>query len=478
MPPHHRRAAPAWRIDDDHLLVRVADQPVLALAPGDRRVRIGLVMPVVGRVVDISVQPATASRSLTDAARRAGLPSQQVEAPAARALVEAAARSGSWSPPSGISLLGAFGGVSFPLLAAAYDQGGSPLDEVPRWAAAALAGRTVAEAARTLFGADGTRTVRRALVDALHPTGSGRVQLTTLALSLVGRRVLQPDRLARVLAAPCVDQPATDLPDTSTLEVAERVVTRWGAERAERLLVGAAARPDGLRMLLTTTAYARQLGDHGPDGPLPSRLDQLHDLHRSLVPTPLPVAPAPAPVAARAARPNATEASGDRRARERRAAPAQPAARRAPHRLLAPPVTAAGPVAPGTSVPRPPHLRPIDGLRVGDLLLVLPRDVTDLARWGRILSNCLADFAPAVAAERSTIIGVHRGSRLTYAVELTPTGLVRQFCGPANRPPRDVDRRDVIGALVDAGLVDRRAAANQPWLHGVRVGRTADGSSA
>lgn len=472
MPPHRRRAAPAWRIDDDHLLVHVADQPVLALAPGDRRVRIGLVMPVVGRVVDISVQPAAAARSLTDAARRAGLPTQQVEAPAARALVEAAARSGSWNPPHGISLLGAFGGVAFPLLAAAYDRGGVPLDEVPRWASAALSSRNVAEATRTLFGADGTRTVRRALVDALHPTRSGRVQLTTLALSLIGRQVLQPDRLARVLGAPCVDQPAADLPDTSTLEVAEHVVTRWGAERAERLLVGAAARPDGLRMLLATAAYARQLGDHGPDGPLPSRLDQLHDLHRSLVPTSLPVAPAPAPVACRA------DGPGDRRARERRAAPARPAERRAPHRLLAPPVTAAGPVAPGTSVPRPTHLRQIDGLRVGDLLLVLPRDVTDLARWGRILSNCLADFAPAVAAERSTIIGVHRGTRLTYAVELTPTGLVRQFCGPANRPPRDVDRREVIGALVDARLVDPRAAANQPWLHGVRIGRTADGSSA
>jgi hypothetical protein len=114
-----------------------------------------------------------------------------------------------------------------------------------------------------------------------------------------------------------------------------------------------------------------------------------------------------------------------------------------------------------------PTLRRLDGLQLDDLTLVLPHTAGDLVRWGRLLSNCLGDFGPAAVAGRSVLIGVLRDQRLTYVVELTASGAVRQFCGRANRAPRDRDRRAVIGVLVEHLLVDRRAPANRDWLAGV-----------
>ena len=111
-----------------------------------------------------------------------------------------------------------FGGIAFPLLGAAYDLGASPLEEIPRWAGPVLAAPTVADGARTAFGASATRPVRRALVEAIRPLPTGQVDLTVLALALMASDVLEPDRLARVLCAPRVAHPIVDLPDPATLQ--------------------------------------------------------------------------------------------------------------------------------------------------------------------------------------------------------------------------------------------------------------------
>ena len=76
--------------------VCVDGRPVLRLVPLDGRVRVGLTVPGLDRVVDISVQPIAAWRSLEDAGRRARVPAGAVEADARRAVVEAATRSGGW----------------------------------------------------------------------------------------------------------------------------------------------------------------------------------------------------------------------------------------------------------------------------------------------------------------------------------------------------------------------------------------------
>jgi hypothetical protein len=456
--------------------VLVGGRPVLSLAPGRGVVRVGLVVPVLERVVDVSVQPAAAETALTAARNAADVPASAAEAELRRALVAAAGSAGSWHPDAALPVLAVLGGVAFPLLGQAYDLGGEALAGVPRWAAPGLACTTIAAAAAALFGDRATRTVRRALVVALGPRDDHRIELGVLAMSLMAAPVLEPDRTARVLAADAAAHPAADLPDPSTLRAGTPVLRRWGQARAEAVLIDAASRPDGLAVLLRTLRYARQLGDHGPSGAMPSRLGELHDLYRSLVPTEVRRTEAAAVdgpgsasaaahvrrgVAAPRTRPPA-DVTGPRRAR--------PAAPEPAHRLLAPPA-AAGQVRADTPVPLTPAERSLEGVGSGVITLTVPRTVGDLVRWGRLMSNCLGDFGPAVVAGRSTIVGVLRNARLAYAVELTPAGVVRQFCGRANRPPAPADRRVVVRLLAERGLLDSAAPANRPWLADVALPR-------
>ena len=435
----------------------VGDRPVVALTPLEHRVKVGLVMPPAGRVVDISVHPAAACRALTEAARDAREPPESVESAARTALVRAAEQSGCWVPSAERCLAGAIGGVAFPLLGGAYDLRATPLDEVPRWAVPVLAAPTVGDGAKGVFGASATRPVRRALVEAIRPLPTGQVDLAVLAMALMAADVLQPDRLARVLCAPSVGHPVSDLPDPATLHATRRVLQDWGEVRCERILTEAAARPDGLRVLLDTARYARDLHDHGPQDALPQRLGDLHDVYRALMPSAADPANEPGPRGRRVQDPHSSPAT---------ATDCRPA--RPPHRVLAP-ATELRPVNANTALPLPAATRSLHGTAAGQLRLVLPRTAGDLGRWGRLLGNCLGDFAPSAASGRALIIGVERANRLLYAVEITPNRCVRQFSGRGNRPPAPTDRLLVVRALVTAGVLDPRAPANVAWVAGLDV---------
>lgn len=407
-------------------------------------------MPVIDRVIDISVQPAAAFCALEDAARRHHVPMTAVESHARQQLDEAATRSNAWAPPAQICLSGAFGGVAFPLLAAAYDSGASSLGDVPRWAGTILASATIGAAAVAAFGAKATRPVRRALVEAIRPLPSGQIDLTAVCLALMALEVLDPDRLARVLGCDRVAHASAQLPDPSTLRSYRVVLSSWGPVRTERLLVEAAALEGGLAMLLDTVRYALQLGDHGPPHPLPNRLGDLRDAHRALMRT----SPAPRPPRVMAPAAAAVPAFE----------PAPPV--RPPHPVLAP-RRSRGRVGPESPLAVPATFGALDGRAAGELSFVIPRTVGDLQRWGRLLSNCLGDFGASAAAGRCFLLGVLRERRLTYVVELTPAGTIRQFCGSANRRPAEHDRRAVIDALLTAGVLDPDAPANRVWLSGV-----------
>ena len=69
--------------------------------------------------------------------------------------------------------------------------------------------------------------------------------------------------------------------------------------------------------------------------------------------------------------------------------------------------------------------------------------------------NCLGDFGPAVAAGRSTIVGIEQGNALAFAVEVDTDGRIRQFAGRANRAPTDALREATVAALRAAGIVTR-----------------------
>jgi hypothetical protein len=107
----------------------------------------------------------------------------------------------------------------------------------------------------------------------------------------------------------------------------------------------------------------------------------------------------------------------------------------------------------------------LHGAEVGaDLRLLLPRTSDELVAWGRLLRSCIGSFQAAVAAGRSTLIGVEERGALSYCVEVTPDGSVRQFLGKRNRTvPRPVVA-SVCDVLVAAGVVDPSRTANEVWL--------------
>jgi hypothetical protein len=245
---------------------------------------------------------------------------------------------------------------------------------------------------------------------------------------------LEPDRLARVLRTARVAHPVEHLPDPATLHQGQQTLATWGALRAERILVDAAARPDGLKLLVDTIRYCRQMPGHGP-AVLPNRLGELHDLYRSRV--------ASAPHEARRAQPPPTPS-------RRAAIPQEPQPPR--HRIFAPPVRL-DPVPAAAALPAAAAVKALDGSVTEGLTFVVPRTAGDLRRWGRLLSNCLGDFGPSVIAGRSTIIGIEKANALAFAVEIAPDGTVRQFAGRANRPPDDTTRDIVVRSLLAAGIL-------------------------
>jgi len=103
--------------------------------------------------------------------------------------------------------------------------------------------------------------------------------------------------------------------------------------------------------------------------------------------------------------------------------------------------------------------RSVDGSGDGEVRLVLPRTPAELALWGRRLQNCLADFAASVHTGASWIVGVEVHDVLRYAVEVTPSGEIRQFLGAGNRAPDPAHAAAAIAQLRAARLlrpVDRQ----------------------
>ncbi len=101
----------------------------------------------------------------------------------------------------------------------------------------------------------------------------------------------------------------------------------------------------------------------------------------------------------------------------------------------------------------PPTVEIAHGYQRGDHRFVLPRGPADLAGWARRLSNCLPDYAGAITAGRSIVIGLEERGVLVAALELAgAAGAVRQFVGIANARPSPARRRAVDQMLADLGL--------------------------
>jgi hypothetical protein len=502
----------AWERHGDGAVLEVADgtgpcgrparSTTFVLGVHDGRLRVELALVPTSRRVDVSFQPDLFGQILPVG------PGPCADGSAGAAVAHRVASLGAgtamWCPadPAGSGLLAVVGGAALPLLGAAYDAGAAALGEVPRWAAALLGETTPRRAVRAAFGAKGTKAVARALVAGLvapHPGGTGgatrigpappdgSVALHRVAAALMGVPALEPDRLARVLAAEGPAANPGQWPDGTQLAVGRAVTSRLGPVGAERVLTEAVTTEDGMTVLDELCRLYPGVADQLPARP-PTRLVALRDLCRSLLPLD------PDPSADRWGRvprspttrsvPSRPVASAGRAGRGGRPAPggavptrpptdaSPPAARpRAGPGLPRDPrarahVAPAAPPAPtNAAFHHPPAVAALHGVEVGaDLRLLLPRTSDELLAWGRVLRSCVGSFGAAVAAGRSLLIGVEERGALAYCMEVAPDGSVRQFLGQRNRTvPRPVVA-SVCDLLVVAGVVDPTRTANEVWL--------------
>jgi len=205
-----------------------------------RRVLVKMAFPFTTRAINISTQPGIVSQALAAAGAGEDAPSGTRHAVVGGWVCELATAVGAWHPGTAqaTSLDTVVGGAAFPVLGAAYERHVRPLREIPMWAAPILGQPTARSATEVAFGAKATRPVVSAFASSLTRPGPGaphrdqpshRVNLTALALALMGSAVLEPDQLARVLRRA---RPAA-VPSGEQISAAQRALGRLGRHRAE-----------------------------------------------------------------------------------------------------------------------------------------------------------------------------------------------------------------------------------------------------
>ena len=351
-------------------------------------------------------------------------------------------------------------GAAFPIIGNLYDRGASTLRHVPRWAAPVLVEGHPRAAASELIGGRPSRSLVAALASSLLPRGLGERSpaLYPLALALMGRRVLAPDAILRILQATAVDPSSEpdDWPSIDDVARVRRLSTSLGPQRTTRLLIDAGTVVEGPALLRRTATLLEGM----PTGArlrLPRGLTALHERCRELT----PIDPRPRPSAPR---------SLPHIASHRVPRPA-PRSVRIPRQQLVAPIAAIHEPAAGQAFSYSRSLGRLHGRAVGlHLRLTLPRTSHELRAWGDQLHSCVGSFAAAVTCGRSLLIGVERDDVLAYCAELTPgSRSIRQFHGPYNRAVPLAVAGSVCAVLFGEGLLDAHHPGNAPWLQASRA---------
>ncbi|HET8929155.1 MAG TPA: hypothetical protein VFN21_00725 [Acidimicrobiales bacterium] len=401
-------------------------------------------MPGIGRSVEVTGAPGTAVHALDDAATRGGTNPSRVHAAARRALSATAEIAGAWCPDTETTLLTLFGGASYPLLAAAYEAGAGPIRSVPRWSDAILAEPDPRHAARLAFGQKATRPVVAAFARSLVRVEPAPVDLSRLALALIGGDVLEPDQLATVLPAAGPSWPDRSLPAPRQLERARAVTKRWGPERTLGYLLQAAADDAARRLLIECVDHAIDLQFHAPIH-LPAGLEDLRAVYLLQI---------------RSTAETSRAAPRRRRAPRHATRPARTEQRdRVDYgQLLAPRVRSLTPITASTPIRHPGWLRNVDGSSVGGFTFVLPGTCGDLERWSQAMANCLDTFKSAAVEGASHLVGILADGRHRYVLEVGPDRAIRQFSGRANRPVVRSDHDEIIAHLRSRSVLQRPIA--------------------
>lgn len=418
-----------WWVDDSphgssaHATFADSGTGIRLTRDGDR-VRCSLTFRNGAMAVDVSIQPGAVVRTCEGLARERCIDPNRWSS----VLAGRAARWAGVDPTETLgdaqhaALLRTMTVITHPLLGRAVTAGAEPLNEIPRWASPVLRATDASGAARALVGAASTRRVARSLAASLLPIGTHRsVDLGPLSLAVIAAGLVTADELANVLDERGPARLPAELPTVDDIADCRRGLAVLPAQRRAAVLVDAAHAddPTALTEVMRHLWWARDRVEH----PLPGRIAELRRVCAHQVP--VLTDPVTRPVENRAVDEPSTPP------------------RRPPARPVEPTAVFAAPSPNGHhpshwTTPQP--LRPIDGLTVGGVRLIVPRSANELRRWGDVLHNCLADYAGASSRGESWLVAIERDDTVIGCIEVTPaTRRIRQALGPRNRAlPRDV----------------------------------------
>ncbi len=406
---------PPWQ------LIQHGDDVIAALSVDqtEGRARLGLAFFGGDRIVDVSIQPGAWVGRIRQSASRFGANPDRWEAEIRRELLSGGSSEGWWTPasvdPESLDLVGLAARSAWPLLRHCTDD----VREIPRWATGLLRGPDPVSAVRRQFHTRASRPLIRAVAQQL----SGSVDWWTLACVLACHS-LDADRSARLLDPIEEAASPTHVCSVEQFRMLERLLGDQPPATVLRFL--RSADEGGPRRILRSLDQWRRAADRVGEIP-PTVAEAERRIIAMGEPRPATMAiPASAPVAEpvidlvasdvpELLRPLA--ASGEREPWQR--------ARHAPR---------AGDVEIPTAFDHSMWDRAYHRERHGRVDLLLPADPAHLVEWSRLLRNCLDDYVPAVAARQCTVLAVRVDEVIVGAVEVDPTGRVRQLMGPANRP--------------------------------------------
>lgn len=416
---------------DDRVDIFVLDRLAARIEHRSGRPKVSMALLGGRRCIDVSTQPGTVPTLLRREARTRREDPNRWCSGVARVVFD---RAPAWAVDDLTEgdrddLDALLASLPFPLVRLTRREGAGPMPHVPRWAEAALRADSARQAVRSLFGERGTRGMARALPLGLMPgrraPAEAAPDLRPLGLAVSLAPHLEAGRLATLLAGTDHWLPPQHWPSDHDLRELRRLWRVADPATATALALDAVGVDDGIARLRWALAVLE---------PLASVSDltlarTVGELERQAVRT-APPAPAPAPAPPRP--------------RDRDPLPAAP--------LRAPRAGPGDRPAPeGHPFGYPPTVAVAHGYRIGEHRLVLPRTPSELTRWARRLSNCLADYATAVGDGASVVLGLEERGVLVAALELR-AGRVRQFVGIANARPTPRQREVVTQMLRDLAL--------------------------
>ncbi|MFT5203471.1 MAG: hypothetical protein ACI9C1_002871 [Candidatus Aldehydirespiratoraceae bacterium] len=418
---------------NDRLDIAIAERTVARIDRRDDGVHVWISMLGGDRCIDVSTQPGTLPTMLRREARaRREDPNRWCTGVAAAVFGEAQRWGFGDVPDSDRTDLGALlASLSFPLALLARRGGAGPLPHVPRWAAPTLRAESATAAARVAVGPTATRGAARSLPRGMMPGDDAPAEaapdLRPLGLAMSLADHLRPERLATVLAGGGRWLPPQHWPSVEDVKQLRRLWRTADEATATALAIDALSVEHGSTRLRRSLAIVEPFAVVA-ELTLARRIVDLE--HQAAQAVPLE-RPTPAP-----------RRRGDVRRAHVVAEPAPEPAALPAIPLVAPSDGPAG----TTEFAYPPTVEIAHGYRLGEHRLILPRDPAELTRWGRRLSNCLADYAGAVRSGRSVVVGLEERGTLVAALELR-AGAVRQFVGIASARPTRA-RRDVADRML------------------------------